>query len=101
MTLAECRVEPITYLDPYNYKLNAKIGCAKADQCNVLSVPDRGTGPNLIREGCCPQYALKKINTLREVVNSKTASDHQMEVMGLVHLQSRRESIRPESGTGW
>ena len=63
MTTEEYCSDPICYLSLFNYKVNALVGANRADQKHVLTVLDTGAGPNLIREGCCPQESLTKMRT--------------------------------------
>lgn len=54
--------------------------------CQVLCVLDTKAGPNLIRSSCCPEDFLARIETNSEVVNLRSASQHRLDVVGIVPM---------------
>ena len=47
---------------------------------------DTDTGPNFIREGCCPPEALARIDKTREFVKLASATQHRLHVLRIVML---------------
>ena len=86
ISIEEYRRNPVCHLSGFNYKVDARIGMGKKDAQRLLSVLDTGAGPNLIRLKCCPEQALKALDTQREIVNLRSASNHSLETIGVVHL---------------
>ena len=86
ITLQEYLEDPVCHLSGLNYKVNAMIGYGKRDVKPLLSVVDTGAGPSLIRQDCCPQSALDAMDTRTDLVNLRSATNHALDVMGLVHL---------------
>lgn len=86
MTIEEYRADPICRLSLYNYKLEAKIGTSRASQQWRLTVLDSGAGPNLIRAALLSPETISSLDTKREVVNLASASNHRLDVLGIVIL---------------
>lgn len=86
LTFQEYRADQICHLSLYNYKLEAKIGHKPSSQTWMLTVLDSGVGPNLIRAAILPREVLNSIDTTREVVNLASASNHRLDVLGIVNL---------------
>lgn len=80
------RADPIFYLSLFNYKVNAIVSEDGSDQKHIMTVMDTGVGPNLIREGCCPEEAFARIRTSAEVVDFSSASRPRMGVLGFVSV---------------
>ena len=86
VSLDTYRANPICQLSGYNYKVNAKIVAGKRDGKYFLSALDTGAGPSLIWKDVCPPLTLANIDTSREVVNLRSASNHSLEVLGVATL---------------
>ena len=85
MTMSEYTRNPICTLSPYNYKVEASLLLDKTEH-PCLCVLDTGAGPNLIRAGHLPEHMLSKLERDRKVVNLRSASNHAMEILGIIHL---------------
>eukprot|EP00171_Calliarthron_tuberculosum_P023407 IDg23407t1 len=86
LSIGQYRADPICHLSLFNYKISAKIGPGLSDLREILTIIDTGAGPNLIRADLLPPPVLKTIDTKREIVNLASASNHRIDVLGIVKL---------------
>ena len=86
ITFEEYLEHPICTLSPYNYKVEASVGVIADKLQKSLCVFDTGAGPNLIRADLLPDDVIHRLNTTRKVVNLRSASTHQISVLGITHL---------------
>ena len=77
---------PVCALSAYNYKVQASIGATTDDIAPALCVFDTGAGPNLIRADLLSENVLRKLDRKRKIVNLRSASTHQIEVLGITSL---------------
>lgn len=84
LTVQGYRSDLISDLSLYIYKLETKIGHSTSFQTRMLTVLYSGAGLNLIRAAILPSEVLNSIDT-REVVNLASASNHRLDVFGIVN----------------
>ena len=70
----------------YNYKVEVAVGAKPTDLKQYLSVPDTGSGPNVIRADCVPQEIFANVNRDRHIVNLASASWHKLHTIRVVCL---------------
>ena len=76
----------VCQLSAWNYKVEALVGPTQDSQVKMLTVFDTGAGPNLIRAALLPDEVLNTIDTRRKVVSLCSASNHKLDVLGVVTL---------------
>ena len=86
ITYEEYLKDPVCQLRWFNYKVTAYIGSNRKHLIPMLTVVDTGAGPNLIREGACPEGALNNIDTTRRIANLRGASRYKLHTLGIVTL---------------
>ena len=84
--LEQYDANPVCRLSGFNYKVNARVGIGVRDAKTMLTVVDTGAGPSLIRLGACPKEALSAIDTKKPMANLRSASNHALDVIGVVYL---------------
>ena len=60
MAYEEYLKDPVFQLRWFNYKVTAQIGRDRNILTSMLTLIDTGAGPNLIREGACPEETPRK-----------------------------------------
>ena len=86
MTFEKYLEHPVCALSAYNYKVEASIGVTLENLAPALCVFDTGAGPNLIRADLLPDETLHQLDTSRKVVILRSASTHQLSVLGITSL---------------
>lgn len=84
--MTEYMQSPVCTLSPYNYKIEGTIQLNSQSELNTLCVFDTGAGPNLIRASHLDEDTLKELNSQRSTVHLRSASSHQLDVLGVVRL---------------
>lgn len=81
--MTKYRADPVYRHSLFNYKIDALIG---ESQAWLLTVLDTGDEPNLIRTASLDFNLLQTIDTSTEVFNLASASNHKLDLRGIIHL---------------
>ena len=78
--------DPVFYLSPYNYKVNASVGTSRRSLKCFLSIFDTGAGPNIVRKDILSADDLSNLDKSRHIANLSSASKHPLDVLGIIYL---------------
>ena len=86
MSFEAYMLNPVCFLSPYNYKVNAAVGVTKNNLKNYLSIFDTGAGPNIVRSDILNPTQLQNLDTRTKVANLASASNHPLNILGVIYL---------------